>query len=125
MHVLMLFQQKAEKVFQNIHDGLGHAKIKDCFLVKVHFQNQPFIIKALKCLPSFINKDFLLNTRINQVTLKVLLLLKRMSLFHSKITDLTGSLIALPLFYTTLMISRTILNKINMFLTHPSLIEGF
>ena len=58
MHVLMMFQRKAEKVFQHIHDGLGHAKIKDCFLVNVDFQNQPFIIKALKCLSSFINKDF-------------------------------------------------------------------
>ena len=26
MHVLMMFQRKAEKVFQYIHDGLGHAK---------------------------------------------------------------------------------------------------
>ena len=53
-----MLQRKAEKVFQDIHDGLGHAKIKDCFLINVDFQNQPFIIKALKCLSSFINKDF-------------------------------------------------------------------
>ena len=58
MHVLMMFQRKAEKVFQDIHDGLGHAKIKECFLVNVDFKNQPFIVKALKCLSSFINKDF-------------------------------------------------------------------
>ena len=46
MHVLMKFQRKAEKVFQDIHDGLHHAKIKECFLVNVDFKNQPFIVKA-------------------------------------------------------------------------------
>ena len=45
-------------MFQDIHDGLGHAKIKDCFLVNIDFKNQSFIVKALKCLSSFINKDF-------------------------------------------------------------------
>ena len=50
MHVLKMFQLKAEKVFQDIHEGLGHAKIKDCFLVNIDFKNQQFIVKALKCL---------------------------------------------------------------------------
>ena len=31
MHVLIMFQRKAEKIFQDTHDGLGHAKTKDCF----------------------------------------------------------------------------------------------
>ena len=53
-----MFQQKTGKVFQDIHDNLGHAKIKDCFLVKVDFQNQSFTKKGLKCLSSFINKKF-------------------------------------------------------------------
>ena len=46
IHVLMMFQRKAEKVFQDIHDGLHHAKIKECFLVNVDFKNLPFIVKA-------------------------------------------------------------------------------
>ena len=55
MHVLIMFQRKAEKVFQDIHDILGHTKIKDCFLVNIDFKNQLFLVKALKCLSSFIN----------------------------------------------------------------------
>ena len=58
MYVQMMFQRKIEKVFQDIHDGLGHAKTKECFLVNVDFKNQPFIVNALKCVSSFINKDF-------------------------------------------------------------------
>ena len=46
------------QVFQDIHDGIGNSKIKDCFLVDIDFQNQSFILKAVKCLLSFINKDF-------------------------------------------------------------------
>ena len=34
-HVLPMFQRKAKKVLQDIHDGLYHAKIKECFLVNV------------------------------------------------------------------------------------------
>ena len=34
-HVLTMFQRKAKKVLQDIHDGLYHAKIKECFLVNV------------------------------------------------------------------------------------------
>ena len=55
MHVLIMFQRKAEKVFQDIHDILGHTKIKDCFLINIDFKKQAFIVKALKCLSSFIN----------------------------------------------------------------------
>ena len=50
MHVLIIFQRKAEKVFQEIHDGFIYAKIKECFFVNVDFKNQPIIVKALKCL---------------------------------------------------------------------------
>ena len=40
MHVLMIFQRKAENVFQNIHDDLG-----EWFLVDL--KNQLFIVQAL------------------------------------------------------------------------------
>ena len=75
MHVLMMFLRKAQKLFQDIHDGLGHAKKK--ILVNVDFKNQPFIVKALKCLSSIINNDFLPNFGTNKATLKVLLHLKK------------------------------------------------
>ena len=62
MHVIIIFQRKAEKVFQEIHDGFSYAKIKECFFVNVDFKNQPFIVKALKYLSSFINNDFFCQT---------------------------------------------------------------
>ena len=32
-------------------------KIKDCFLVDVDFHSESFVIKAIKCFTSFINKE--------------------------------------------------------------------
>ena len=45
-------------MFQIIHDAFGKAKIKECFLVDIEFHNESFIIKAVTCLSSFINKDY-------------------------------------------------------------------
>ena len=58
IHPLMMFQRQVKKVFSIIHDAFGNAKIKECFLVEVEFQNESFIVKAITCLSSFINKDF-------------------------------------------------------------------
>lgn len=58
IHPLMMFQRKVKKVFQIIHDAIGSAKIKECFLVDIEFHNESFIVKAITCLSSFINKDF-------------------------------------------------------------------
>ena len=58
VHLLMMIQRKVKKVFQDIHDALGKVKIKDCFLVDIEFHSESFIIKAITCLSSFINKDF-------------------------------------------------------------------
>ena len=58
IHPLMMFQRQAKKVFQIIHDAFGKAKIKDCFLVDIDFHDESFIIKAVTCLSSFINKDY-------------------------------------------------------------------
>ena len=122
MHVLMMFQQKAEKVFQDIHDGLRHAKIKDCFLVNVDYQNQPFLIKALKCLSSFINKDFSPKPWNRSSHLESFIAPKKNESLSFK--DHRFNRIVLPPFYRTLMISRTILNEINLFsMQYPSLIE--
>ena len=58
IHPLMMFQRQVKKVFQIIHDAIGNAKIKECFLVDVEFHYESFIVKAITCLSSFINKDF-------------------------------------------------------------------
>ena len=53
----MLFQQKIKALCQSIHDSLGKGKINDCFLVDVDFRSESFVIKAMKCLSNFINKE--------------------------------------------------------------------
>ena len=53
----MLFQQKIKALCQSIHDSLGKGKINDCFLVDVDFCSESFVIKAMKCLSNFINKE--------------------------------------------------------------------
>ena len=35
MHMLKIFQEKNKKVFQVVHDNLGHARTKDCFQVNI------------------------------------------------------------------------------------------
>ena len=40
-----------------IHNSLGQKRIKDCFLVDIDFLNESFVVKAIKCLTNFINKD--------------------------------------------------------------------
>ena len=58
IHPLMMFQDKIKKLCQIIHSTLGDQKISDCFLVDIEFHNESFVIKAIKCLTNFINKDY-------------------------------------------------------------------
>ena len=58
VHLLMMFQNKIKLLFEQIHDTLGKKKIKDCFLVDVDFHSESFVLKAIKCLSNFINKDY-------------------------------------------------------------------
>lgn len=58
MHPLMMFQRQVTSVFRQIHDSLGKEKILDCFMVDVDFASEDFISKSIRCLISFINKDF-------------------------------------------------------------------
>lgn len=58
VHPLMMFQRKVKEIFQLLHDTLGKDKIVECFLVDVDFANEDFITKAIKCLTSFISKDY-------------------------------------------------------------------
>ena len=57
VHPLMMFQNKQKQLCQQIHDALGKRKTKYCFLVDVEFQSELFVVKAIKCLSNFINKD--------------------------------------------------------------------
>ena len=58
VHPLMMFQNKIKAICQKMHDTLGKQKINDCFLVDVEFKNESFVIKAVKCLSNFINRDY-------------------------------------------------------------------
>ena len=58
IHPLMMFQRKMQEVYQLLHDTLGKDKIVDCFLVDVDFVGEDFITKAIKCLTSFIIRDY-------------------------------------------------------------------
>ena len=39
MHILMMFHQKAKKAIQSFHNGMGHAKTKNWFLVNIVFKS--------------------------------------------------------------------------------------
>ena len=54
----MMFQGKIKELCQEIHDSLGKKKINECFLVDIEFKNESFVLKSLKCLSNFINKDY-------------------------------------------------------------------
>ena len=58
VHPLMLFQRKIKDMCQQIHDQIGKQKLNDCFLVDVEFRNESFVVKAIKCLTNFINRDY-------------------------------------------------------------------
>ena len=58
VHPLMMFQDKVKKLCHVLHTSLGAKKISECFLVDIDFQNESFVVKAMKCLTNFINKDF-------------------------------------------------------------------
>ena len=58
LHPLMMFQGKLKELCLGTYNSLGNKKLTDCFLVDLEFKNQSFIIKSLKCLYNFINKDY-------------------------------------------------------------------
>ena len=58
IHPLMKFQSIIKDIYQDIHNSLGASRIKDCFLVNVDFRSESFVYKAIRCLTSFINKDY-------------------------------------------------------------------
>lgn len=58
IHPMMIFQCNLKVEFQFIHETLGTERIVNCNLVDLDFANEGFMIKALKCLTSFLNKNF-------------------------------------------------------------------
>ena len=58
IHPLMMMQRKVKELFQIIHDKIGNTEINKCFYVDVDFRNESFPFKAIRCLTSFINRDF-------------------------------------------------------------------
>ena len=58
VHPLMMFQGKIKQLCQQIHESLGKSKISECFLVDVEFRNESFVVKAVKCLSNFINREY-------------------------------------------------------------------
>ena len=58
IHPIMMLQEKIKELCQEIHYSLGNKKINECFLVDVEFKNESFVLKSLKCLNNFINKDY-------------------------------------------------------------------
>ena len=56
-HPLLMMQCKIKELCQQIHDGIGKKRIKDCFMVDIDFHHESFVIKAIKCMTNFINRD--------------------------------------------------------------------
>ena len=54
----MMFQDKVKALCKLLHSSLGAQKISECFLVDVEFNNESFVVKAIKCLTNFINRDY-------------------------------------------------------------------
>ena len=58
VHPLIMFQDKVKALCKLLHSSVGAQKISECFLVDVEFNNESFVVKAIKCLTNFINRDY-------------------------------------------------------------------
>ena len=54
----MMMQLKVKQLFHVIHDQIGNNEINKCFYVDLDFKSESFPFKAIRCLTSFVNKDF-------------------------------------------------------------------
>ena len=57
IHPLMLFQNKLKELYNEIQQSFGTKKLDDCFTVDVDFKDENFILKAVKCLTNFVNRE--------------------------------------------------------------------
>ena len=53
-----MFQRKLKDLCQQIHDSLEKQKISNCFLIGIYIRNESFVLKAIKCLSNFINREY-------------------------------------------------------------------
>ena len=57
IHPLMLFQNKMKEFYGGIQQSFGTKKLDECFTVDIDFKDENFVLKAIKCLTNFINKE--------------------------------------------------------------------
>ena len=58
VHPLMMFQGNMKELCVDIHNSLGKWKNAYFFIVHMELKNELCIIKSLKCLFNFNNKDY-------------------------------------------------------------------
>ena len=58
IHPLMMMQRKVKQLFQVIHNKIGNNEIHKYFYVDVDFKSQSLPSKAIRCLTSFISRNF-------------------------------------------------------------------
>lgn len=57
IHLLVLFQNKLKESYDEVQQSFGTKKLDDCFTVDVDFKDENFILKVIKCLTNFVNKE--------------------------------------------------------------------
>ena len=57
IHPLMMFQGKIKEMFSEIQQSFGLKKLDQCFTVDIDFKDENFILKAIKCMTNFVNKE--------------------------------------------------------------------
>ena len=58
IHPLMIMERKVKQLFQVILDKIGNNEINKSFYIDVDFKSESFLLKAIRCLTSFINRGF-------------------------------------------------------------------
>ena len=53
----MLFQSKIKEFFDDIQRSFGTQKLEEAFTVEIDFRDENFVIKSIRCLSNFINKE--------------------------------------------------------------------
>ena len=57
IHPLMMFQTKLKECYNDIQQSFGTKKLDACFTVDIDFKDENFILKGIKCLTNFVNKE--------------------------------------------------------------------
>ena len=57
IHRLMMFQTKLKEFFNDVQISLGTKKLDECFTVAIEFKDENCVLKFIKCLTNFVNKE--------------------------------------------------------------------